>query len=205
MGQRVKDLTGQRFGEWLVLSRAGVDPVSRQATWSCRCSCGTEKVVRGGTLRQGLSATCGECLDRSALRTTHGYGRSRAYGVWRQMHQRCENPENKKFKDYGGRGISVCGRWLDIQSFVEDMGEPPEGMTLDRIDVDGNYEPSNCRWATQKEQARNARSNILLTFDGETKCLGEWAEDLGINYGTLYARIKKGWSTEKSLTTSVRR
>lgn len=128
MARAVKEMAGKVFGKWTVLRRAGSK--NRQATWLCRCSCGTKREIRGGTLRQGLSQSCGECLDRSALRAVHGFGGTKIYDIWRQMCQRCINPDHRDFKHYGGRGISVCERWQDITLFVEDMGENREGLSL---------------------------------------------------------------------------
>jgi hypothetical protein len=116
---------------------------------------------------------------------------------------RCTNPNNSHFASYGGRGISVCDRWRDFPTFLADMGEKPVGMSIDRIDIDGNYEPGNCRWTTAKQQARNKRSTRLLTYDGQTRPLLEWAERLGLNPGTLSDRVYAGWSDEAALTTPV--
>ena len=182
-----KDLTGQEFGRWRVLHEAG--RADRQVLWECECVCGSRRQVRGGTLRQGLSLSCGECLDRTAAHTTHGHSRDPLYAVWRNLLARCMDASNHDFRHYGGRGIGVCARWLEFDAFAQDMGPRPPGGTIERIDVNEDYEPSNCRWATQKEQTRNARSNINITFAGRTQCIGAWAEELGINYSTLYNRL----------------
>lgn len=193
-----KDLTDQIFGRWRVLREAG--RANKQVLWECECSCGNRRDIRGGTLRQGLSLSCGECLDHSALHTTHGRSREPLYQIWLQMLRRRETPTSKDYRHYGGRGIMVCPRWHDVANFVADMGHRPPGGTLERVDVDGDYEPPNCRWATQKEQTRNARSNINITYDGRTQCIGAWAEELGMNYGTLYARlVTKNWPVERAL------
>ena len=128
--------------------------------------------------------------------------RHRLYGTWSTMRSRCNNPNFPKYENYGARGITVDPRWDDFRQFVEDMGERPEGHTLDRIDNDGNYTPDNCRWATHKEQAANRRLRedaIMLTKGSATKSIAEWADDLGMNLGTLYGRHRKGWSDEKIL------
>lgn len=121
--------------------------------------------------------------------------------TWGDMKGRCLNPAHRNYADYGGRGISICERWLTYENFLADMGERPPGRSLDRLNNDGNYEPSNCRWATPKEQARNTRSNRLITYKGETKCMAQWADDLGLPKHTLEQRVAKGWDIEKALTT----
>jgi hypothetical protein len=144
----------------------------------------------------------------SEERTAHGHSKgagSPTYQTWRNMRSRCENPNVPAYKNYGGRGITVCERWKTFENFLADMGERPEGMTIERIDNDRGYEPGNCRWATYNEQARNMRSNQRITLNGETKCLTEWAEQYGIKMPTLWARLRMGWSVEEALTKPVRR
>jgi hypothetical protein len=133
-------------------------------------------------------------------------GEDTRYNVWAMMIQRCTNQKNKSWDDYGGRGISVCDRWLhDFAAFAADMGERPSGMTLDRINNDGNYEPSNCRWATGATQRRNARFVRPLTFNGRTMLISDWAAELGITVSSLGGRLdRSGWSVEKALTTPRR-
>lgn len=143
-------------------------------------------------------------LDRrkhSRNRVLHGLTGTRVYEVWRAMLRRCNDQRSHAWMDYGGRGIRVCERWMDIYKFLSDMGEPPLGMELDRIDVNGNYEPSNCRWASIETQSRNRRSTVLITFLGETKCLAEWGSSLGLSGSAMRKRINAGWPLEKALTT----
>jgi hypothetical protein len=122
------------------------------------------------------------------------------YNVWYQMLHRCLNPKNKRWDHYGGRGVKVCDRWLVFGNFVKDMGDPPVGMTLDRKDNDGNYTPENCRWATESEQCNNRSISRMLTLDGETRTIAQWAPILGLKYHTLYMRLRRGIDPKKSLT-----
>jgi hypothetical protein len=127
------------------------------------------------------------------------------YQVWAALKYRCLNPNSSKWKNYGGRGITVCKRWIDsFENFLEDMGERPEGSSLERINVDGNYEPGNCRWATQKEQQNNKRNNKKLTYKGKTQTIAEWSRELQISKVTLRERILRGWSVERTLSTPLR-
>lgn len=179
--------------------------------WKMRCSCG-ECFVAQPSDSKGLCRKC--AMDKlSEDRTRHGESpkqgkrnASKLYSVWLNMRSRCNNPKNKKYKDYGGRGISVCSYWDDFLQFKKWSLENgfDESLTIDRIDNNGNYCPENCRWINQKEQMRNTRVNHLLTYNGETKTMVEWSEITGIKYHTLKQRINKyGYSVERALTTPV--
>lgn len=140
---------------------------------------------------------------------SHGEGsknnRTKEYGIWSNMIQRCGNVRHHSYKYYGGRGISVCERWLVYENFLSDMGRKPPRHSLDRIDNAGNYEPANCRWATQSEQIRNSSHAKYVTIDGRTKLITEWIHDLGLVQSTVNRRIKRGWSPEKALTAPTRK
>jgi hypothetical protein len=172
-----------------------------------KCDCGIEKTMSIQTVR--ASVGCG-CTRLEAVRKaviTHGMSETPEYRVWTSMFRRCRNKNDKSYKDYGGRGISVCDRWRNFSLFVLDMGLIPEkGYSIERKFVDGNYEPENCRWATRKEQNRNTRRNKFLKFGGKTKCVSEWSEEVGIDGETIIARVDRyGWTVEKALTTPVRK
>lgn len=198
---RFKNLTGQRFGRLIAVAYAGKTRRG-QSLWTCRCDCGKEIVAMNGHLKTGHTTSCG-CM-RVVCVQTHGEAYTREYTIWYSMVQRCTSPKHKQWPDYGGRGIKVCDRWLnDVRAFIEDMGRREEGMTLERIDNDGNYEPGNCRWATRRDQARNRRSSRILTLDGVTRCLQEWAEVSGLKHATIARRLKHGMSLEKAISTPV--
>jgi len=177
------DLAGRRFGRLVAIRDAGVDK-SRSRLWLCQCDCGKEKIVSGKLLNGGNVQSCG-CLSP-------GY-RVRSdpvYMTWQSMLMRCSNPKTNGYSNYGGRGITVCERWHNFENFLADVGEHPgPGFTLDRIDVNGNYEPGNIRWSTLKAQANNRRNNVYITYQGETKTLTEWCEHLGLPYARMHDRI----------------
>ncbi len=158
----IKDLTGAQFVDLRVLRQAEIRGAARQVFWHCRCVCGKEVITSGSDLRSGHSKSCGCLRFRTASNLQHGHNRagkpSRTYQSWRTMKARCANPTEINWHRYGGRGITVCDRWQKFENFLEDMGERPADRTLDRIDPDGNYELSNCRWATLKEQRANRRT-----------------------------------------------
>ena len=135
----------------------------------------------------------------------HGKTGTRTFNIWGKMKQRCTSDKAHNWNRYGGRGIRVCERWNDFSNFLADMGEAPAGMTLDRIDSNGNYEPTNCRWATMLTQSRNRTNNIVLVHEGRSLCLSEWAVETGIKLTTLWWRYKAGWDTPRILTTKVAR
>ena len=150
-------MVGKRFSNLVVIERAGGE---NGAKWLCQCDCGNTKVISGNVLRQGSTKSCGCVRKQNNQGFKHGHcssGISPTYNSWAAMHGRCKYPKTRSYEHYGGRGISVCERWGDFANFLEDMGERPVGTSLDRIDADGNYEPGNCRWATDAEQRANRR------------------------------------------------
>lgn len=202
----MRDLSGQRFGRLMAVSPAGATPAGAYR-WHCRCDCGAQKVVTGMHLVSGDTASCG-CLRRdinSALHARHRMVRSSEYKAWQCMRSRCLNPRNPDYRNYGGRGVAVCEQWDSFESFLADMGsKPSRAHTIDRIDNNGNYEPSNCRWATRKQQNRNRRDNRHLSFRGQTKVLSEWIEELGLSRAAVNSRLHRGWSVERTFTAPLR-
>lgn len=194
-----KELKGLRFGRWLAIEK--VSGPGRSA-WLCRCTCGVERTVREKELASGRSQSCG-CLaaEKSSQRNaTHGRSKSGAFKSWSAMIQRCSDPSTTAYGRYGARGITVCNRWLIFENFYADMGERPEGKSIDRYpDKEGNYEPGNCRWASAKEQQRNRGVTHTLTIGGVTKPLQEWCEKAGLPYHVVVRRKYRGWPDEECL------
>lgn len=191
---------GAKFG------RLEISEISGQRA-RCTCSCGETKTVLKRHLLSGATTSCG-CAHREMvadLNKKHGATGTLTWRRWRSMINRCYMKNSKSFRDYGGRGIAVCDAWREsFVAFLDDMGECPSGdLTLDRIDPNGNYEPGNCRWATRVQQNRNSSRNRMLSYAGQTMCVSEWAEQLGLNYRTIMTRLSKGWSTERTLGTAV--
>lgn len=183
------DKTGMVFGEWTVLHRLP------GAVWMCRCSCGKEQAVTGSSLVIGSSTKCRSCGTK-----THGKSRTQIHRIWNGMMMRCTNANHAAFYRYGGRGIKVCESWKIFANFYADMGDPPDGKTLDRIDNDGDYCPSNVRWADLKQQNRNRASNSFHTVNGVTKTIAEWAEEKGMPARQLRLRmVSKGITMEQAL------
>lgn len=210
---RLVDLTGRRFGRLVVIARA--KNVGNLTAWLCRCDCGAQPTVIGANMRTGNTTSCG-CFRRehsSAMATVHGYAREAHYGgktaefnLWCSMRQRCNDPGHKSYPRYGGRGITVCERWDDFTAFLADMGPRPSPQhQIERVNNDRGYSPENCRWATVTEQANNRRSSHLLTHNGQTKTIAEWARETGLGRSTIEQRLRVlGWSAERALTTPHR-
>lgn len=204
------NLIKRRFNRLVVLQQSGRNQWG-DIKWLCSCDCGNEIITLGKYLKNNDTKSCG-CLNIEKIierSTKHGHAKrkknSKTYLIWKSMHQRCENPNNKDYKNYGGRGITVCEEWLKFENFLEDMGEAPKGLQIDRINNNGDYCKENCRWATRKEQARNKRNNHYETYNNETKCLPIWSEEFGINYSTLKSRLRRGSSMEEAITALIRK
>lgn len=208
-----KDKTGMKFGRLTVISLAGQLKWGGYS-WNCKCECGNEIVAQGGNLATGHTTSCGcWCVEKAteigARKRTHGHSRlenrSIEYITWQSLRQRCCNPNASGYADYGGRGITVCERWEKFENFLEDMGNrPTPTYTIERLRVNGNYEPSNCVWATMKEQSRNKRNSRLITMLGATMHFYDWCDAFKINSGVLAARLRKKWPIEKALTEPIR-
>lgn len=201
---------GQKYGRLTVLSTHKIKGTYRYFA-KCQCDCGSEPIyVRVDALRkpEGRSRkptrSCG-CFHKEQV-TTHGAWGHPIFKIWSAMMIRCNDPNNKRYPRYGGRGIAVCDRWHDVKNFIADMSKGyRKGLQIDRINNDKGYSKENCHWVTRTEQARNKSSNVLITFNGETHCLKEWSHLLGITYGTLVERVQVlGWPPEKALTQPVR-
>lgn len=194
-----KDLTGQRFGRLIALER--INTRVHHTLWLCRCGCGKSARVAYQRLVAGKTRSCG-CLRRDlnlARGTRHGLTGTSTYRSWASMLTRCRNPNRNTHQRYMGRGIKVCQRWYSFENFLADMSERPPGTSLDRINPDGDYEPGNCRWATQREQMANMSRNVKITFGRETKILSEWCRLFRINICTVKGRVKKGWDWHRAL------
>ena len=201
-GGAFKDISGQRFGKLLVLNRI-ISP-TKGTFFLCLCDCGKRRSFQGSQIRAFHALSCGCANIQSTAKITHGLSRHRVYQIWFAMRRRCNNASAVNYHLYGGRGISVCERWnKSFHAFVEDMGLPGRGESIDRIDCNGMYEVNNCRWATRAQQASNKRNNVWLSCEGETHTVCEWADLLGIKRATLFSRLKHGWNIEEALLADV--
>ena len=200
------DLTGEKFGRLTVIRPSGKN-AHGSYMWLCECDCGNTKVLNSYELRRGNVRSCG-CLNRELARdrmTKHGYSKTKIYSEWKKMIYRCKNSNPYNSSRYAQRGIKVCDIWAnDFETFLNHVSRLPHfdepGYSLDRIDNDGDYEPGNVRWANPVTQANNRRDNVLITYDGETHTMSEWARKLGMSYSKLQWRIYNGWSIEKALS-----
>lgn len=198
-------LEGQKYQRWTVLSHS--HQVGSHQYYLCRCECGTEKIVQANSLRTGTTKSCGchRVETSKRLHTTHGATKHPAYQSWSAMRGRCKDPKNTRYELYGGRGISVCDAWQTFEGFWADMGPTwKAGLSIDRIDVNGNYEPSNCRWATVDEQANNKRNSKFLDTPWGRMTQSQAAERAGISVSALAARINRKWTGNRLFWSALR-
>lgn len=203
-----KDLTNQKFGRLLALN-----PTDKRkhggVVWFCKCDCGNFTEVKSSSLICGETKSCGCLYLEMPKSKKHGMNETRIYKIFTAMHQRCSNPNNPEYHNYGGRGIRVCNEWTGESGFVNFYDWALKNgydctLTIDRVNNDGNYEPSNCKWSTFIRQQNNKRTNHNLTYLGKTQSIADWAREVGLEYNTLRARIcKYGWSVEGALTIPV--
>jgi hypothetical protein len=205
------DMTGQRYGRYTVMEYAGHSNSNGQAVWVCKCSCGTIKEVVGTELRRGKCLSCGCLAEERLIKavTTHNKCNTRIYRIYAGILQRCNNSKSDRYKNYGGRGIKVCDEWSGKDGFINfynwSMANGySDELSIDRIDNDGNYEPSNCRWADAKTQSNNKRWNRNITIDGVTHNITQWSEISGVSRRTIMSRIDKmGWDAKEAIFTPV--
>lgn len=189
-----KDISGNKYNMLTVIGYVG------DGKWNCSCECGNEKIIRTAKITGGWTKSCG-CIKKNNAKK-HGYSRKTEYNIWQNMKARCYNRDSASYKLYGARGITVCDRWLEsFENFIEDMGNKPDGMSLERIDNNSGYSKDNCMWATHTEQALNRRTNTTVSFMGEELPLKAMCIKHGLGYKKVYARINKlGWSVEDALS-----
>lgn len=205
---KFKEIIGSRYGRLMVVGyhRTGN---CRQSYWNCKCDCGNMVTVRRSGLVTGRTTSCG-CYQKesatkriSMLQLTHGKSKSVEYKAWLNMRMRCNYRTSQRYGNYGARGIKICDAWYDFSDFISDMGGCPPGHTLERIDVNGDYEPSNCRWATSYDQYRNKTTNRFVTINGVTKIITDWCADFNIKITTVYGRLRRGLDIVTALSTPV--
>lgn len=201
------DLTSVKFHRLTVIKRSASK--GKGAFWECLCDCGKTITVFGQSLRTGNTRSCG-CLQKdiskitaSKINKSHGKTRTKIYRAWTDMHSRCKNKNVKNYHNYGGRGITVCDEWGSFETFLKDMGDAPDGCSIDRIDTNQGYSKNNCRWADRITQQNNTTTNRFLTFMGKTMTIANWARQTGINEDAISGRLNIGWSVEDSLTKPI--
>lgn len=200
---KVKDLAGMTFGRLKVIEFAGIAK-NRSALWKCECSCENHTiiVVQSSNLRNGNTQSCG-CLHKEKFNGyKHGHKHTKLYSVWCGMKARCQNPNSTSYKNYGGRGIKVCKEWQTFEPFYEwsIKNGYKEGLSIEREDVNGNYEPSNCHWATQKEQANNTRLNHFIKYKEKRQTIKQWEDETGLPIGQ---RLSYGWTIEEAIESPL--
>ena len=197
------DLTGKRYGRLVVIEFVGTLPNDKSVSlWKCKCDCGNEKIIKIGSLQSGATKSCG-CLRLEKVRT-HNKSNTRIYKIWQGIKRRCNNTNCNAYKIYGARGIKICDEWSNINGFENfynwSMNNGySDTLTIDRIDVNGNYEPDNCRWATMEEQGNNRRGTKKYVIDGESHTITEWSKISGVSRENIRRRIKSGWDIKKAV------
>lgn len=206
----MKDLIGERFHNLVVISYAGEK--NGNPYWLCKCDCGSDpKAIREYHLTSGATHSCGckkrkQIIEMNKENAKHGKRYTRIYRIWRSMKYRCYNSDYSNYENYGGRGIIVCDEWKDnFQAFYNwaIQNGYNDKLTIDRINVNGNYEPMNCRWETMKVQENNKRNNRVLLYNGKEQTITQWADEIGIKRETLISRLNAGWNIERALTEPV--
>ncbi len=198
------DIKGEKYNRWTVLSLSKIE--NKKAYWLCQCDCGTKRVVSSSSLRAGTSKSCGCLVKENGIKTINGLSKTRLYRNYSNIKQRCFNPNFPLYKNYGGRGIIMCDKWKnDFMSFYNwaMSNGYKENLTIDRIDVNGNYEPSNCRWITMKEQYHNRTDNIYYIVNNKKKCLAELCEEYNMPYYTVRKRLQRGDNIINALTKPI--
>lgn len=197
---RLEDLTGRRFGRLTVVALDHYESTSHSTRWKCLCDCGKEKSVLASSLKSGNTTSCGcySSEQKSKRSKTHGFGNeNRLYRIWSDMKSRCYSQADRNYKRYGARGIEICAEWrynfIAFRTWALSHGYD-DSLSIDRIDNDGPYSPDNCRWATKRTQNNNRRTNVFITYHGETHTAAEWSNITGIKAATLVARKRHGWS-----------
>lgn len=205
MPRPTRNLTDQRFGRLIAIEKVNK---TGQSQWLCKCDCGNKVIVASNNLIRKNTLSCG-CYQKdrvSEAKKIHGDRNTRLYTIWVDMRRRCSYIGDPSYKNYGGRDISVCEEWeksfLNFKEWALGNGYA-ENLTIDRVNVDENYCPENCRWATLKQQANNKRDNVYVTVNGETHTLTEWSEITGISYNTITKRRYRGWSDVDAVSTPV--
>ena len=193
-----EDLTGQVFNRLTAISFQE-STKKRGTLWKWKCSCGNIIILPASDVKSGNTKSCG-CFFKEKI-TKHNKYKTRVYGIWSSLTNRCLRPNTRHYPRYGGRGITICDSWLKFENFYADMGDPPEGYQIDRIDNNKGYYKENCRWTTPKENCRNKSTNIIVEFNGMKMTIIEWAEFFKIPYYTIQRRLKRGWDVEKALTS----
>lgn len=213
---KISNLTGERFGKLIVVKRADdyVSPSGRRCVrWNCVCDCGKEIVVSASHLKSGDTTSCG-CYGKQRrvegkLANSHGMSRERIYHLFQNMKYRCNNPKSPNYSAYGGRGIAVCNEWMQKDGFERFYSWAisngyRDDLSLDRIDVNGDYSPHNCRWADSETQHNNTQNSVKITFNGKTMTAAQWAKEIGVDRHTIYDRIRSGKPIKEILGPKLR-